>query len=336
MWPSPTAFNWNSLDVGPHRDVYGELVNATRAVGLHVGAYHSLLEWYNPLLMADAATNFTSRSFPSTKTMPELYDLVHRYEPELIWSDGDWVGPGDSYWQGTEFLAWLANDSPVSATAVWNDRWGGDALCHHGSFYTCADRFLPNKLVGHKWENAFTIDTQSWGYRRNAVLGDYMTTAQVVATVVQTTALGGNSLINVGPARDGTIDVIFADRLRGLGAWLATNGAAIYATTPWATAQNDTAASAWYTVPKAGPPGTLFATLLAWPPSGRLVLVAPQGVEGSTRVTLLGGDGRALLWAPLHAPGAPGVVISLPSPPPGSPLAAAPAWCVRFDGAAGV
>ena len=29
--------------------------------------------------------------------------------------------------------------------------------------------------------------------------------AEVIATVVQTTALGGNSLINVGPARDGTI-----------------------------------------------------------------------------------------------------------------------------------
>ena len=69
------------------------------------------------------------------------------------------------------------NDSPVKDTVVFNDRWGGASLCHHGSFYTCADRFLPSSLVGHKWENAFTLDTQSWGFRRNAAYTDYMSVA---------------------------------------------------------------------------------------------------------------------------------------------------------------
>lgn len=25
MWPSPNSFNWNSMDVGPKRDIVGEL-----------------------------------------------------------------------------------------------------------------------------------------------------------------------------------------------------------------------------------------------------------------------------------------------------------------------
>lgn len=137
------------------------------------------------------------------------------------------------------------NDSPVAATVVFNDRWGENSLCKHGSFYTCADRYLPGALVGHPWENALSLDTQSWGYRRNAPLSDYLTPAQLIATVVQTVALGGNALINVGPAADGTIDAIFADRLGALGAWLATNGDAIYATTPWRV-QNETSA-VWFT-----------------------------------------------------------------------------------------
>ena len=71
------------------------------------------------------------------KTMGELVDLVTRYEPELIWSDGDWEGP-DSYWNApANFLAWLVTNSSVKDTVVYNDRWGDGDSCKHGSFYSC-------------------------------------------------------------------------------------------------------------------------------------------------------------------------------------------------------
>lgn len=61
------------------------------------------------------------------QTIPELYDLVEKYEPEIIWSDGQ-AHANSSYWGAEDFLAWYATNSTVNATAVWNDRWGHDTM----------------------------------------------------------------------------------------------------------------------------------------------------------------------------------------------------------------
>ena len=41
----------------------------------------------------------------------------------------------------------LLSFRPVKDTVVTNDRWGDDAVCAHGGFWTCDDRYTPSKWV---------------------------------------------------------------------------------------------------------------------------------------------------------------------------------------------
>ncbi|EGI64546.1 Plasma alpha-L-fucosidase [Acromyrmex echinatior] len=262
-----------------------ELAEAIRSkTDLKFGLYHSMYEWYNPLYVTDKQNNFTTDRFVIHKIIPELYELIETYKPEVVWSDGDWEA-SDSYWKSKEFLAWLYNKSPVKDTVVVNDRWGSNIPCHHGDFFTCTDRFNPGVLLPHKWENCMTIDKKSWGYRRNAVLSEYYTLVGLVKELVITVSCGGNLLMNVGPTKDGIITPIFEERLRGMGAWLAVNGEAIYDTKPW-TVQNDTlTGSVWYTLSKNEK--QLYASILEWP-DDNILLLGSLKLSKNSQIHLLG------------------------------------------------
>jgi alpha-L-fucosidase len=298
-----------------------------KAAGLHSGLYHSMFEWLNPLFLADQAANFTTRTFPP-KTISELKDLVLRYEPDVLWSDGAWSAD-DSYWQApSEFLQWLVNDSPVKDTVVFNDRWGKGDDCKHGSFFSCADRYNPGKLQPHKWENAMTLDYHSWGYRRNAAAADYMPLSELLSQLISTIAFGGNILINVGPAADGSIPAIMEERLLALGAWLAVNGEGVYDTTAW-RAQNASSVQAYFVCKGA----TVFVHLLAWPAGGTLAL--PQPVASAAMSAQLLVQGGSLPVQVQGSAGSAGISLQLPAYAPnlagtGSDVA----WVVRLQGVA--
>ena len=230
LWPSQQSWNWNSVDVGPHRDLAGDLSQAVKAKGLHMGFYYSLYEWFNPLYAADVD------KYVDQHMLPQMKDLVTRYEPDIFWSDGEWDYASD-VWRSTEFLSWLYNESPVGKTVVVNDRWGSETRSKHGDFYTTEydlihDAEATGDVNHHPWEETRGIGG-SFGYNRNETLDDYESSEFLIHYLINKVSRGGNLLLNVGPTADGRIPVIQQQRLRDIGDWLRINGEAIYATRPW-------------------------------------------------------------------------------------------------------
>ena len=230
LLPSEQAWNWNSEEVGPHRDLAGDLSEAIKQSGMHMGFYYSLYEWYNPLYKKDLP------KYVSDHMIPQMKDLVNRYQPDIVWTDGEWELTSDQ-WKSTDFLAWLYNESPVKNTVVVNDRWGKETRGKHGGIYTteydlvgdlAADRVKP----GHPWEECRGIGG-SFGYNRNENLENYETSESLIRILIDKVSMGGNLLLNVGPTADGRIPVIMQQRLKDIGDWLSVNGDAIYGTHAW-------------------------------------------------------------------------------------------------------
>ena len=111
LWPSEQSWNWNSVDIGPHRDLCGDLSTAVKEAGLHMGFYFSLYEWFNPLYRSNL------EQYVDNHMIPQMKDLVTRYEPDIFWPDGEWDHPSEK-WKSTEFLAWLYNESQIGRAHV--------------------------------------------------------------------------------------------------------------------------------------------------------------------------------------------------------------------------
>lgn len=236
LWPSRESWNWNAVDAGPHRDLAGDLSTAVKNAGLHMGFYYSLYEWYNPLYKQDV------KKYVDQHMLPQLKDLVTRYNPDIIWPDGEW-DQSDTTWRSTEFLTWLYNESSVKNTVVTNDRWGGTR--ENGGF-TTTEYGSGKSSMERPWEECRGIG-ESFGYNRNENLEQYASSEKLVHMLIDIVARGGNLLLNIGPAADGTIPVIMQQRLKDMGDWLKVNGEAIYETTAWKEAPKDKKENVFYT-----------------------------------------------------------------------------------------
>ena len=225
LWDSPYQPEWNSVVSGPKRNIVSELTNAVRAKGMKMGFYYSLLEWNNPRHRWTVDSPDSIAPYVENYMIPQFKELVTRYKPSIIFSDGDWDNTAEQL-HSAELIAWYYNT--VGAEAIVNNRWGN----HNDHGFRTPEYSSGITMTDRPWAECRGLG-RSFGLNRNEPLSNYLTSEELIRHFVKLVAAGGGMTLNVGPAADGQIPLLQQERLLDLGNWLQVNGEAIYATKPY-------------------------------------------------------------------------------------------------------
>ncbi len=300
----------DAVDLGPSRDLAGELFGAIRErTDLRAGFYYSLLEWDHPDYAGRPPTNpYTGKAIPYVGHQPvdnyvedhmhaQMRELIKQYDPDIMWCDGQWEHDPE-YWDLYQVLADYYNqaknrDEPKDVVVAnrCNIIPQTEGLLTDQMDFLTPEYEALDEVNSTKWESSRGIG-HSYGFNQNEPIEDYLSSNEIVDSLVDIVSKNGNLLLNVGPKGDGTIPKLQAERLRDIGEWLDINSEAIYGTTYWSQAQDDAAeVDVRYTLGE----DALYVTALDWP-GERLTLSADIPMRAGTNISLLGSDQRRLPW----------------------------------------
>ena len=261
MWDSQVN-PWNAVQMGPHRDVTGELEEAVRKKGLkflttfhhaenwnfyphwikecahlrdkrYAGLYGKAhnLEWRNDRGRYNPWGEWTAQDKPDREFekvwLTKIKEVLDRYSPDVIWFDFGLDMISDTY--KTEMLSYYYNsalEKGQEPVVIYKNHDLPPSIglvdIEQGSF---------NHLPYHSWITDTTTDSGSgWGYVRDI---GFKTSERLIHYLIDNVSKNGYLLLNIGPRSDGTIPDEVKKQLMDIGDWLEINGEAIYGTVPW-------------------------------------------------------------------------------------------------------
>ncbi|VTT86210.1 Alpha-L-fucosidase [Halorubrum sp. DM2] len=283
LWHSHYT-KYNAAEMGPERDLVGDLAEAVREYGLKFAAsYHANYNYYQPGFEGQFGHPDFEPGEPAEDQGgpgPEYVDfmnakhreLIRKYDPDLLWFD---VPKAESdHLNARELIADYYNQAIERGQAVAvNDRASTDAIGptinienegpdaeYHGDFIT-PEYTSYDEIQEDKWETCRGIG-HSFGYNAAEDEDSHLSTAELIHSFVDIVAKNGNLLLNVGPRADGTIPELQRRPLVGLGEWLDVNGEAIFGSRPWTVAEDEHADTE---VRYTHRDDTLYAITFGWP-----------------------------------------------------------------------
>ena len=254
LWKSQ-LHRWNSVNMGPHRDVVGEWQKAAQKHGLRFGVSEHLgasFTWFQSSHRADttgpkAGVPYDGADpayqdlyhFPAEpgdtgwysnnprwqqQWFNEIKELVDNYHPDLLYSDGG-VPFGNEV--GLGLIAHFYNANAArhggKVEAVYNCKEASG-----GRWVEDVERGIMPKIDPYPWQTDTSIG--DWFYNRN---WKFRPLSWVVHTLVDNVSKNGNLLLNVVQRPDGSLDPEVERMLEQMAAWTAVHGEAIFGSRPW-------------------------------------------------------------------------------------------------------
>lgn len=254
LWDSK-IHRWNSVQMGPKKDVVGLWQKAAKKEGLRFGVSEHLgasYTWFQTSRGADKTGNFAG--VPYDGANPEFQDLYH---PKTADDDKDWLTKNpenQKNWLAciTELidlyhpdLVYSDSELPfgeIGRTMV-SHLYNSDMAYNKGQLnavYTCKhsvskgrwvmdiERGAMDSISKDPWQTDTSIG--DWYYRTGQ---KYMSGSEVIQMLVDIVSKNGNLLLNVVQTPEGDLEPDVMNILEEIAAWMPANGDGIYGTRPW-------------------------------------------------------------------------------------------------------
>ncbi len=326
-----TKYNrWNSMQMGPKRDLYGELVASIRKADPNMKILTCFHHYRTPgwflskdkeLLEQGKKEGWDifdpefSDLYRNPETEPrevflkewrnKIIEVIDNYQPDVLWFDGGNFRSRENEPTTLEVLAYFYNTQSKKGTPVEVVNKKSNFHPDFGlrNFEKGGNR--PPKL-DFPWADDLNIANRGWCYTHDI---DYRTPNQIIDGFVDRVSRGGGLMLSISPMADGTIPKEQKDILLEIGNWLKVNGEGIYGTRKWKIEtegpvdkflSNTGKKTMWdfkgkcdaHDVRFTKLDNTLFAFILDWPKDGKAII---KSLGTGTKVSEKGIVGVKLL-----------------------------------------
>ncbi len=237
---------WNSVDMNPHVDIVGELLEEAKKRDIKFGvSSHLAFNWeffslpmypdkYDAKEAPDLYNIHDVTKGPSKKFAKLWYDrtkeLIDNYDLDFLWFDFGTKEPAFNQHYTKQITADFYNQSlkkdkqvALAAKVGFDNMKSLVFDVEHGKFgYTRDNMWMADCTLNDKWfnirrpENEYSITGKFWTHQ-----------------LIDIVSKNGTLLLNMGPNADGSWVPEWEAELKRMGKWLHLNGEAIYYSEPW-------------------------------------------------------------------------------------------------------